>query len=128
MISKQVLISKLDSLQSDAGQQYQHISGLTYTAQVKCIADHAQAHWLVDLIAAHQDSPDIMNDPDLQSYQIWELSVATDSIAVLRCFKDDGTELKLVIEESVDPRGFPGAQLKLLLFKQLLSLQTDLSL
>ncbi|MEO0374177.1 MAG: DUF6876 family protein [Cyanobacteria bacterium P01_A01_bin.17] len=128
MISKKALTAKLKSLQPKEGQQHQHFSGLTYTAQVKCIVDHAQAHWLVDQIAAHQNSPVITSDPDLQSHQLWKLSVATDSIGVLRCYRDSSADLEPVIEKFVNPRGFPRAQLKLLLSNQLLSLQAGLNL
>jgi hypothetical protein len=125
MLTKQKLEESLGAFKTGK-PQFSHDSGLTLSAGINFLANQV-GDWLVVAIAKHQQSYDIIYSPELQTYQLWELSTATDTRAVLRCYQDNLADLEPVIEQATDPKGFPLAQLRLFLVEGVLMLPSEYS-
>jgi len=67
-----------------------------YTPGIKCLADKAGAHWLVDAIASYYGTrlmkAAIAKDERLSSLHFWTLDVADDNSATLVLQADSGEE------------------------------------
>ena len=125
MLTKQKLSEHLKAFQT--GQpQFPHDSGLTLSAGVNFLASQT-GDWLICAIAKHQQFYEIIYGPELQAYQLWELTTATDTRAVLRCYRDDLNDLEPVIEATVNPKGFPLPELRLFLIEGVLMLPGEYS-
>ena len=76
--------------------QTQH-DNVVFTYGVKCLADEAGAHWLIDAIISHYGSPQMMEaaaqDSRLKTMQIWRLDVDQQSrTATLSASADSSVE------------------------------------
>lgn len=78
-----------------------------YTEGVQYVAEHGQAHWLLDEIVVAQ-----LLEPKVaaEEFQLWKLSVEHDQSAVLSC--EDGN-LNTIYQKALDFTDFPLAQIKL---------------
>ena len=101
---------------------YQHSLGICYTDGVKYLATKGEAFWLLDAIASHQ-TQQILSQPELQEFQIWELTVAEDKSAVLTCRADTNTEP--VVRQEIEYTDFPLKSLKLYLEEKVLLLPSE---
>lgn len=76
---------------------YRHVfGGLIFTEGVKFLADEGGAYWLIDAIASYQNTKQIVQDPMLRDFQIWNLTRKDDNSAVLTCKKDSNYEPAIV--------------------------------
>lgn len=124
MQTKSKLGEELTTLFTTGKPHFPHHSGLTLSAGVNYL-QLKTGDWLVNAIARYQQAYDMIYDSDLKAYQLWELSTATDTRAVLRCYRDH-KDLQPVIEESINPRGFPLAKLRLYIVDGVLMLSSEL--
>ena len=85
MLTKQKLAQNLETF-TTGKPHFSHDSGLTLSAGVHFLARQTQG-WIIDAIAKNQKSYEISYNADLKTYQLWELTVATDTRAVLRCLQ-----------------------------------------
>jgi hypothetical protein len=70
---------------------HQHWTGrLLFTDGVKYLADHASAHWLIDVVASWQHH--VLMDRALREFQLWELIVRDDGSALAICSRDSEDE------------------------------------
>lgn len=63
---------------------------LVITDGVKWLADNAECHWLLDLIASFQE--DCRQDEMLADFQMWQVTVSKDQSVVVTCFRDTGDQ------------------------------------
>jgi len=90
---------KLSDLDNFTGTEnwYRHglMPNVLYTDGVRYLAEHAQAHWLIDKIASLQLLPNIKGE----EFQVWRLKV-DDRTAKLTCTDggNGGPEIELYAE------------------------------
>ncbi|PZD70208.1 hypothetical protein C1752_16672 [Acaryochloris thomasi RCC1774] len=106
-------------------QWHQHPLGITYTDGIKILAEDAQCHWLIDAIASHQKSYQIIYNPDLQQFQLWLLTVNEDKSAVLACYEDSPSTCELVITQLIPMTDFILPEIKLYLEQGTLLLPSE---
>ena len=94
---------------------YKHWLKILYTEGIKTLADEAQCMWLVDAIASHQKSYEIIYNPDLQEFQLWLLTVKEDHSAVLACYQDSPETCEPAITQVIPATDFPLPEIKLYL-------------
>ena len=116
---------------------YQHPFEIYYTDGVKYLATQGEAFWLLDAIAnasacasacaplriASHQTQQILSQPELQKFQIWELTVAEDKSAVLICRADTNTEP--VVRQEIEYTDFPLKSIKLYLEQKVLLLPSE---
>jgi hypothetical protein len=90
-------------------ERYQHWTRrLIFTPGVKYVADNGGQHgayWLLDAIASYQPEPVIKNNPKLQEFQVWILTVDLEAhTAVLRMC--DGDSPKPLVEQEIEYTDF----------------------
>lgn len=91
---------------------YRHWSGLIlYTDGVQYLAETAQCHWLLDLIASHQRDLSNHTDERLHEMQFWTLTVHADKSAELVCIADKG--VPPAVTEPIDWTDFPLPEISL---------------
>lgn len=78
------------------------------TDGVKWLADNAECHWLMDVIASYQ--PRCLKDSMLKNIQFWTLKVNADKTATLICERDAGDEF---LRQEFDYTNFPLSEIKL---------------
>ena len=84
---------------------YRHglLPSFLYTEGVKYLADNAQAHWLIDLIASHQIDPKVNREP----FQVWTLEqLNADSHESVAYMQPDSNEPRIV-EQKLGYTDFP---------------------
>ena len=104
---------------------YKHWLKILYTEGIKTLADEAQCMWLVDAIASHQKSYQIIYNPDLQEFQLWTLTVNEDKSAVLACYEDSPSTCEPVITQLIPFTDFPMPEIKLYLEQGTLLLPSE---
>ncbi|PZD70630.1 hypothetical protein C1752_10480 [Acaryochloris thomasi RCC1774] len=104
---------------------YKHWLKILYTEGVKTLADEAGAHWLIDAIASHQKSYQIIYNPDLQEFQLWTLTVNKDKSAVLACYEDSPSTCEPAITQLIPMTNFPLESIKLYLEQGTLLLPSE---
>lgn len=102
---------------------YQHsLSKICYTDGVKYLATKGEAFWLLDAISSHQTAQ-LLSQKDLQEFQLWELTVASDKSAVLTCRSD--TNQEPAVRQEIEFTDFSLNYIKLYLVDQLLLLPSE---
>lgn len=101
---------------------YRHFLGICYTQGVKYLANKAQAYWLLDAIASHQ-TKQLLSQPALRDFQLWQLTVSSDKSAVLICQEDSDTEP--VVKQEIEYTDFPLGFVKLYLIQKVLLLPSE---
>ncbi|MDD4183068.1 MAG: hypothetical protein PHT53_04540 [Candidatus Omnitrophica bacterium] len=97
---------------------YKHWLGkIVYTDGVKYLADKAEAHWLIDLIASYQ--PTIKNVP----FQVWVLKVNADKSAEVTMHAD--ADKPALIRQAIKYTTFPLDEIKLWLIDGVLILPSE---
>jgi hypothetical protein len=77
------------------------ISEVIFSEGAKYVADTAGAYWLLDEIAlAQRFEPKVKGEP----FQVWDLTVSTNNVAVLKCGNGDGRE---VYSKQIEWTDFP---------------------
>ena len=118
----------MDLQQSDLSQftgtinYYRHWLGIYYTDKVRYVAEHGEAHWLIDAIASWHNDPQIKNDPMLQGIQFWRLRVNEDGSAALTCKRDQDN---IVITQDIPLTDFPLPEVTLYLAQKVLMLPRE---
>lgn len=74
---------------------------LVYTDGVKCLADNAEAYWLVDIVASYQGQHPAKNEP----FQCWVLSRRTGTAFVIEM--NDGRTKNAMIRQEIEFSDFP---------------------
>lgn len=75
---------------------YLHWDGkLAYTDGIRHLIEEGNAGWLIDTIAAYQNTHLIAEDEMLQDMQFWKLRVK-DNRAVLTCVADSGKQPAII--------------------------------
>ena len=86
-----------------------------YTPGIKCLAEKASAHWLVDAIASYYGTnlmkAAIAEDERLSSLHFWTLQVAEDNSATLVLQADSGEEP--AITQDIPFTDFPIEQIRI---------------
>ncbi len=101
-------------------QYYMHsFKRFTYTDGVKYLAEKADAYWLLDAIASHQ--PQLLNDPMLQYFQHWKLTVINNT-AKLICEK--GSNI-IAATQDIPFTDFPLSSVQLFLIEGVLMLPSE---
>lgn len=95
---------------------------INYTDGIKHLADEAEAYWLVDAIASHQTKK-LLQNPNLQEFQLWELKVNNDKSAILTCSED--SDCTAVISQEIEYTDFPLPEIKLYLIHKVLMLPSE---
>jgi hypothetical protein len=91
---------------------YRHWTGkLIYTEGAQYLAEQAQAYWLIDAIASYQGEDVLTQDPLLQEFQVWMLTVYEDRTARLECVAD--TDQPPVVIQEIELTDFPLSEIKL---------------
>jgi hypothetical protein len=78
---------------------------IVYTDGVQHVAQAGEAYWLIDKIACAQLEPHIARE----EFQLWKLSVAQDSTAVLTCTDGNGAS---ITEQRIGYTDFPLDEVK----------------
>jgi hypothetical protein len=95
-----------------SGTWYRHWTGkLIYTEGMQYLAENAQAYWLIDAIASYQGEKVLTQDPLLQEFQVWTLTVNEDRTARLVCVADSGQEA--AVTQDIELTDFPLSEIKL---------------
>lgn len=93
---------------------YQHWMApkFRYTDGVQTLARKTGAFWLIDAIVSHQIDKRLRTG-DLEDFQLWELTVRSDSSCVLTCRAD--TNREPVVTQEIEYTDFPLDHIKLYL-------------
>lgn len=92
---------------------YKHWLGILYTEGVKTLAEGGECYWLLDAIASYQPGRVIKNNPNLQDFQLWTLTVNSDDTAVLACYEDSPSTCEPAITQDISSTDFPLKAIKL---------------
>jgi len=101
---------------------YRYWLGILFTDGVLYLAERGGAHWLLDAIAAWQIDPRIREDPMLQEFQFWTLTVNDDRSAVLICERDSDD---VVVTQTIPFTDFPLTRVRLYLQRGVLCLPSE---
>lgn len=97
------------------------LGAFVLTDGAKYMADQGEANWLIDAIASYQPDARVKNDPMLNDFQLWELTVDNNS-AVLKLSRDTDN---VVLTQEIEYTDFPLPYIKLYLNEKVLMLPSE---
>ena len=98
-----------ENLDQFTGTEHHHrhvLRNVVYTDGVKAMADVAEAHWLLDLVASHQ-----RKWASVAPFQLWLLTVNPDRTAYVTMQEDKGSPV--LVRQEMHYTSFPLDEFKL---------------
>lgn len=81
-------------------QYYRHFTGLLYTDGIHYLAEHAQCHWLIDLVGSYQHT--LRDIP----FQLWQIVVDDNTDSAVVTMRED-TDQPTGIRQDIPYTDFP---------------------
>ena len=113
--TKSELLSSLDQF-TGTEQYYRHWTGsLLYTDGVKYLADTAEAHWLIDLIASYRRK---------EPFQVWTLKRDQEGFGAVATMQEDSGQ-PVLVRQVIEYTDFPLPEITLWLVDGVLILKSE---